>query len=333
MNEPPVGASDYRALVCITTCRRLQNLLAYLPHFAAFCQDDPRFSLLVSLDGTEVEYLSFCEEWDVPLVYSDEREGVGLSKNRVLQRFPDFDYYFFLEDDAELVSGEVFPAHVEVSRESGIHHFSLFERGGVRRPTGESQVAGHRIVHGMFGGGQFNLFTRAGLERVGGWHTLFAQYRRWGHTEHSYRFYRSGLAPAPFNVIEGLCEALIWHMPPPVTRVDGAEFDDNQLAVPERELLERQLEFVPVETLSPRHFNDKPFGEMERLAGTLGGDDRYPLVRGKQRTAFYSDYHLWRGKQARTWRGRMGWLARSLVEWPGNPRLRHYLKGLLSAWK
>ena len=59
-------------------------------------------------------------------------EGVGVSKNRALEAFPDLDYYFFLEDDAELTNGVVFPAHVDLFKASGIHHFSLFERGGSR---------------------------------------------------------------------------------------------------------------------------------------------------------------------------------------------------------
>jgi hypothetical protein len=44
--------------------------------------------------------------------------------------------------------------------------------------------------------------TRAWPETVGGWHPSFARYRRWGHTEHSCRFVRAGLAPPPFNVAE-----------------------------------------------------------------------------------------------------------------------------------
>ena len=163
-------SSAYRALICITTCRRFENLLRYLPHYAAFCRDDSRFQLLVALDGTEDPYLRFCEEWQIPLVYSDRREGVGLSKNRVLERYPEYDYYFFIEDDVELMDGRAFPIHAELYEASGIHHFSLFERGGVRGVRDASEIAGHRVVHGQYGGAQFNFFTRQGLERVGGWH-------------------------------------------------------------------------------------------------------------------------------------------------------------------
>lgn len=324
--SPTPAVPQYRALVCITTCRRLENLRRYLPHFARFCAADRRFDLAVALDGTEPNYLRFCEEWAVPLVYSDEREGVGLSKNRVLERYPDFDYYFFLDDDVELVDGSVFPAHVDMARESAIHHFSLFERGAVRKPTGESVICGHRVRHGLFGGGQFNFFTGEGLRRVGGWHPRFAEFRRWGHTEHSYRFRRSDLAPAPFNVAEDLARSCIWHYPPAVTRVDGVLADEDQIAAPEKELIDCGLRHVPLQTLSPHHANGVALGRSELLASSLDAGERYPLVEARQRRQCWSDYHLGRYRQG----GGLGRRAAALVaafwHWPSNPALRHALK-------
>jgi hypothetical protein len=133
---------------------------------------DPRLSLLVSLDGPDPETVGFCNDWEVPLIYSEQPEGVGISKNRVLERYPDFDYYFFVEDDVELMDDTVFKVHIEISRTSGIHHFSLFERDGIRKPISISIVTGHRIVHALFGGADFNFFTGQGLKVVGGWHPL-----------------------------------------------------------------------------------------------------------------------------------------------------------------
>ena len=318
----------YRALICVTTCRRLESLRRYLPHFAGFCQTDLRFQLLVALDGDETDYLRFCEQWEVPLVYADAGEGVSLSKNRVLERFPDFDYYFFVDDDVELVDGSVFPAHVELARGSGIHHFSLFERGGVRKPTGESVVGGHRVVHGLFGGGQFNFYTGEGLRAVGGWHPRFAEFRRWGHTEHSYRFLRSGLAPAPFNMADDLARSCIWHYPPAVTRVDGVSVDDDQIAAPERELIDQGLRYVPVQTLCPHHFNDVPLGRPKRLAAALDGSERYPLVEPRDRGRCWSDYHLWRYREAVGTGARAAALVSAAWRWPANPTLRRALRSV-----
>lgn len=319
------GPPEYRALVCVTTCERAAYLRRYLPHFAEFCARDPRFSLLVSLDGADEETRRFCEEWRVPLLHSEQREGVGLSKNRVLERFPDFDYYFFVEDDVELVDGSVFPAHVALARTSGIHHFSLFSRRRIRDYR-EADVAGHRVAHGLHGSASFNFFTATGLDQVGGWHPRFAEYRRWGHTEHSYRFYRAGLAPAPFNVAVDLVDTCIWHIPPSVVRPDLLPVDRDEMSPPERELMDRELRHVPITTLSPYRFNDVLFGELDRLAATLDGDDRYPLVPSGERRHCHSDYQLWRYRTLTSAPRRLGALLAAAWQWPGNPRLRRTIR-------
>lgn len=324
-----MSTDEFRALVCMTTCDRMPYLLRTLPHLAAFCGVDRRFSLLVALDGNDPGYLEFCDHWQVPLLYSDRREGVGLSKNRVLKAFPDFDYYFFVEDDAELVDPSVFPLHVKVSRASGIHHFSLFERGGLRKRIGASWGGGNRISHGLYGGAPFNFFTREGLRRVGGWHPAFARYRRWGHTEHSHRFPRVGLAPAPFNVLEDMADALIWHNPPSVTPHHSMIVDEDQLTLPEREIMQEELEHVPVETISPFHFNGHGFECVKRLANEPSRAERYPLLRGRERRRAHADWSLWMAKTGDRLASRVGSLVRSAVSWPSNPALKHHLKKLI----
>jgi hypothetical protein len=320
-----VKPSDYRALVCITTCERPNFLRRYLPHFARFCAEDPRFSLLVSADGTEAETMRFCEEWGAPLLHSSEREGVGISKNRVLERFPDFDYYFFIEDDVELIDGAVFPVHVELAQASDIHHFSLFSERRIGEPAGESTIAGRRVVHSFVGSARFNFFTAEGLRQVGGWHPRFAEYRRWGHTEHSYRFYNAGLAPAPFNVATELSYACIWHLHPSVTPLTLAG-DEEHIVAPERELIDQGLRHVPPQTFSPYEFNGVPFGSLDQLAATLDAGERYPLVNAGERRHCRSDYQLWRYRWATSRCRRAAALLAAAWQWPSNPILRRTVK-------
>jgi hypothetical protein len=320
-----VKSSDYRALVCITTCERPDFLRRYLPHFARFCAEDPRFSLLVAADGAEAETMRFCEEWGVPLLHSSEREGVGISKNRALEKFPDFDYYFFVEDDVELIDGVVFPVHVELAQASDIHHFSLFSARRLGEPAGESTIAGRRVVHSFVGSARFNVFTAEGLRQVGGWHPRFAEYRRWGHTEHSYRFYNAGLAPAPFNVATELSCACIWHLHPSVTPL-SLSGDEEHIVGPERELIDQKLHHVPLQTFSPYEFNGVPFGSLDRLAATLDAGERYPLVEAGERRHCRSDYQLWRYHWAKSRRRRAAALLAAAWQWPSNPILRRTVK-------
>lgn len=290
----PIVGDSWTALVAITTCNRDAYVRRCMPPLARALNADSRLSLVVSLDGDDVNTRALCEQWRVPLIYSERREGVGISKNRILETFPHFDYYFFLEDDAELLDGSVFAECVRISRASDTHHMSLFERAGIRRPISESNVLGHHMIHSLYGGADFNFFTRQGIDCVGGWHPLFARYRRWGHTEHSYRFPRAGLAPAPFNVPASLIEAFIWHAPPSVSSPHGIAIDEDQIALPERELMDQKLMCVPVETLGAYHSNDIPFRTHTALANTVSRWNRYPLLRRGERRRASSDYLLWR---------------------------------------
>lgn len=315
----------YRALITITTCQRLDRIRRYAPHFAQFCNSDPRFSLLLALDGADDGYDEFCSEWQLPLISSQQREGVGLSKNRVLDHFPDFDYYFFLDDDVELMDGSVFPAHVRLAREATIHHFSLFERGGLRQVTGETIIGDASVAHGMFGGGQFNFYTGYGLMKVGGWHTDFAEFRRWGHTEHTYRFFHAGLTPAPFNVVTSLSDACLWHYPPPVTRIANVLVDEDQISAVERRVMDAKLKYFPVTTLSRPSFNGQLFGRMERLAGLVRSNERYPLARGVERRQALADHSLWLARTSTSGLLRLTHLVRAAALWPRNPSLRRQL--------
>jgi hypothetical protein len=103
----------------------------------------------------------------------------------------------------------------------------------------------------MYGGAPFNFFTREGIEKVGGFHTEFARYKRFGHTEHSYRFYRAGLTDYPFQVIEECIDGYIgWHEPSSRIKLNVG-VSDNQLFVGEEELIAQKLTYFPIQTLSP----------------------------------------------------------------------------------
>lgn len=323
--RPDPASGRYRALLCVTACARLPWLRCYLPLLAAFTARDERFHLVVALDGDDPGYRDFCRRWEVPLVWSEAREGVGLSRNRVLERHPDYDHYLFLEDDVELVDGSALPTLVAVARAAGIHHLSLFEAGGLRKPVGHSTVLGLRVDHGLFGGGHLSFYTREALERVGGWHPRFATWRRWGHTEHSWRVHRAGLAPAPFNVVEELTGSFVWHYPPAVSTADALPRDEDQLVAPERELLEDGPLHVPVTTRAPHHGNGIPPGVPRRLAALVEPGERYPLADGREHRRCRSGYHLWRAGRA-AGAGRAAELVRAALAWPGNPGLRRHLR-------
>jgi hypothetical protein len=112
------------------------------------------------------------------------------------------------------------------------------------------ESGGYHIVQAMYGGAPFNFFTKKGLETVGGFHTLFAKYKRFGHTEHTYRFVTNGLSKYPFQIIEECLEGYFrWN--DPISRIKvNVEVSKNWLFVDEEKLIEEKLSYYPVKTLS-----------------------------------------------------------------------------------
>jgi hypothetical protein len=325
-----VGASapvrEGTALVAFLTCNRVLNLRRYVSHYLAYCRRDRSFDFVVSLDGPDEASARFCGDFGLPLLSSDEREGVGLSKNRVLERFAQYDYYFFVEDDAELLDGAVFREHIRVAQATGLHHLSLMESGKARGVLRQERVLGHRVVFARYGGAQFSFFTRQGLEAVGGWHPAFASYRRFGHTEHSCRFVNRGMADAPFVLVESLADRLLWHYPSSVTApVPGGTNPATELSLAEEELIAQRLTFFPVTTLSPSRYNGLSLDGSSATWIDAPRPTRYPLLRGADRRRAWADYHA---ASARQRPGVAGWaslLAAALCA-PGNTQLRHTAK-------
>lgn len=316
-------------LIVVTTCRREPYLRRCLPRLASAIASDSRFALAVSLDGPDPETRTFCAQWDVPLVYSHHSEGVGIAKNRAFLSYPDFEYYFFLEDDVEVCDGTVFPTYIAVANELGLGHMSLFERGGSRGIVGHTNVLGHSVCHSLYGGGVFNFFTAAGLRQVGGWHPIFAEFRRWGHTEHSYRFVHAGLAAAPFSVITSLQRSCIWHSPPSVTRVHGIYVDDNQIAAPERELMNACLTAAPVSAPGDYYVTGPAPSALKQLARLVSASRLYPLLHGRELWHARSDYLVWRSQGTSQPISRASALLCALAAWPSGSAVRRELKAWL----
>lgn len=218
-----------------------------------FVKSRDDFYLVVSLDGNDEGTVEYCTKHGIALIYSDENEGVGLAKNRVLATFGGFDYYFFIEDDVELINPKVFDICIELSQKSGIHHFSLFDKCRIINELDRTKEGAYTIIHSEFGGAPFNFFTKEGLDKVGGWHDMFATYKRFGHTEHTYRFVNAGLCRYPFNVVEELIDGYLgWNDPISVTKIK-VETTQNRLFKGENELLEQKLTFYPIKTICPFH--------------------------------------------------------------------------------
>jgi hypothetical protein len=314
------------SLLTITSCNRLEEVKKYIWAYIDFCNNHKEFFFLLAIDGTDQAYLDFCNQYRIPVVFSDEREGVGLAKNRVLAQFPNFDYYFFIDDDVELVNSRVFEIMIALSQKQGYPHMSIT---ALKKVIAEEQKVDQTIFKGFYGGGYFNFFTKTGLEAVGGWHTAFARHKRYGHTEHSFRYMHSGLADFPFIVPHSLLSYVLLHDPPHVTKIVTEE-NVNELIAEEQEMIDHKQAYFPLTTLSKIHFNQIPFGYNEVVADLLMRNrSRYPLLKGRQKAMAWSNYYFHLYRYARSCIKRLFFFTLSLTLNPVNVRIKHRIKELL----
>jgi len=245
-----------KSLICINTYKSAELIKAFVWDYINFVCNHPEYDFIVSLDGADRETIEYCNRHKIPLLYSEENEGVGISKNRVIESFGNYDYYFFIEDDIELLNPKVFETHIKLSNTLDIHHFSLFESRRIHKQKNILQYENYHIIQAMYGGAPFNFFTKKGLEVVGGFHTMFAKYKRFGHTEHTYRFVHNKLSTYPFQLIQECLDDFRWN--DPISRVKlSVDISDNHLFIEEENLIKEELKFFPVQTLAPYKITDK----------------------------------------------------------------------------
>ncbi len=309
-----------RSLVCITSCcDRTHFIQAFAPPYIAFCTDNDSYDFLLAFDGPSEAIESWCEEWEVPLLISEQSEGVGLSKNRVLTAYPDYDYYFFFDDDVELIHERFFDEQIEVAEALQVPHFSLHRQERLYEQGPAINWGEHRILRAFFGGAPVNFFTQEAIQLIGGWHTEFAQYRRWGHTEHTYRLYHQKKVAYPFHLVETLLPCFLLHDPPSAVQLNKSHQGTFGLAKPEQALIKQQLEYFPVNTLAPFHIKRQAGAASKKVQEQLHKTKRlYPLLKNNKRSYILSlRYYTLSRKKGINMLQRLSFLIYSMVLAPG----------------
>lgn len=316
-----------KSLICVTTCNRLSEVKKYIWDYITFCNKNNDFDFLLALDGNNKEYLDFCNQYQIPLLYSDEREGVGLSKNRVLKQFPDYDYCFFIDDDVELISPIVFNKFIELSNKTKYHNLTL-------TPLKKVFIKENRystiIEKGFYGGGYFNFYTKQGLATIGGWNILFSKYKRYGHSEHSFRFYHSGLSDYPLISLVSCLHNVILHDPPHVTNFKtNLENSINELIPEEEELIKQKTTYFPITTISVFYFNGFNMNYNPTVDEFLLKNKRkYPLTNGKERRIALAEHYFLRIRTTKKSFKKILFFLFSIFYCPTNNPFKHAVKSL-----
>jgi hypothetical protein len=274
------------------------------------------------MDGTNNEYIDFCNTFQIPLLYSDEREGVGLSKNRVLKKFPNYKYYFFIEDDVELYDSAIFFDCIEKSEKYNIPHIL----GGVHGKKINVHYSDSQIVAGSKCGGYFNFFRATELFFVGGWHLCFSKYRRYGHSEHSLRFFNNGFQEYPFIGLKQIGNKIILHDPPHVSK-DSEDLIFLHYHPDEECLINKRLKHVPIETLSKSYFNNFAMDLNEFVNQfLLKNTKKYPLLSFNQKRKCFGGLYLFKSTNSHSVLKKIIYFCVSFCCYPLNPMVKHKVK-------
>lgn len=240
--------------VVVTTCNRPDFIKLTLPALKKLIGKSKCYDLIVSIDGTEnqlnIVTLEYVRSLGIRCIIAELQEGVGVSKNRVLSLLPNYDFYFFLDDDAEINNLLVFDEHLRIAESANIHHFSLHHPRRLLKIFDSSTYGKTVVQHAYFGGAQFNFYTKYSLDIVGGWHKNFSLYKRGGHTEHSYRIYRKKLVPGPFNFISKLANLCEWYEPAHVVWNENLPQTKDGIYTYEAKLIDKKLPKQPFYSLS-----------------------------------------------------------------------------------
>ncbi len=154
---------------------------------------------------------------------------------------------------------------------------------------------------------------------VGGWHTLFAKYKRFGHTEQSMRFFHNNLSPAPFVITESLRKHIILNDPPHVTKL-SIEQNQTELIAEEQAMIDAKQSYFPLTTLSEFYFNGFDVAIPQLHPDLQKG--RYALLKGRDKIKAWGNFYFHKFLSSKN----PVFLFIALVLYPNNNLLKHWVK-------
>jgi glycosyltransferase involved in cell wall biosynthesis len=263
-----------QALICITTCNRPDWVKKLAPAYVDFWKEhEDRYQFLLAIDGKDEETIAWADENEIPYMYAEERMGVSMSKNRVIQNFWGYDYYFFVDDDVELIDGRVFDEHIEAYNKTGIHHFNLGDDKRFYYRKKLIKKAGLQLTTSYVGSGAFTFYTADSFSITGFFHPKFGEYKRYGHTEHSFRAFRNRLSPAPFVRIDSCVPYIQYNEPESVTVHDHSKMDAPfGIALVEKGIIDSEIYHIsdfPDGKVTIKNVDNKPMDSFNRTEALI----------------------------------------------------------------
>jgi len=187
--------------VAIITRNRPEYFHECLKSVLSISQDSLQQIVVVN-DGDDIP--GFEGHDRVHYIKNDDNLGVGVSKNKGLQRLLDeqCDHLFVLEDDVIIHDRTTFNIYIHTSKLTGIEHLNFCLHGGDNKRNGKSApklVVDYKDVklslyHNVYGA--LSYYTRGCLDRVGLMDEVY--FNAMEHVDHTMQIIESGMHP-PFR--------------------------------------------------------------------------------------------------------------------------------------
>lgn len=180
----------------IPTYNRLESLKILIQQIRDLC--DLPYDLFVSIDSSTDGTKEWLDQEGIENNWH-EHAGIAHTKNYIIKRFKDYDYFFIIEDDVRILKRGVFGLFVRATQLSGIHHFNFltpYQRCASSK--GSQKFEDIEILYSQILGGTFSSFTKEVVRKVGYMRPEFKGYG-YEHCEYTLRVGRAGLTTTWYN--------------------------------------------------------------------------------------------------------------------------------------
>lgn len=134
---------------------------------------------------------------NVKIIINESNSGVGVSKNKIMKYFYDknYDYFFTLEDDIDIINQDVFLKYIECSQKTGFDYINFALHGDHNSTC--SYANKNNYIYKIYPNivGAFTLYTPKLIEEIGYHDEKF--FNAMEHVEYTYRASLKGLT-TPF---------------------------------------------------------------------------------------------------------------------------------------
>lgn len=200
------GGKTFRVGVGITTFNRFDRFKECFENLIKNGRDVDE--ILIVEDGSDKDVDKYNDYFDkllfkhIKVRQLKVNGGVGNAKNIIMRHFKeqDYDYFFTLEDDINILSCEVFKVYIEASIHTGYQYLNFAEHGSHNNWFYRNEIKGKNYKFYPNIVGAFTLYTSKLVEELGYHDEKFKNAME--HVEYTYRASNKGFTSKFWHFID-----------------------------------------------------------------------------------------------------------------------------------